>query len=281
LGTPTTSTQPLSWTAPSGTPTDYVVQYRTTVGPGSWLTFSHAPSPTTSATVTGLGTSTSYDYQVAASNSAGTGSFSSTVTGSTSGSGSLSATTITSAAENNTTNAYLDWYEAQASANHNADFRKNGVNLIVGPTLRSVTWGTGPAGGQADTWTVGDGMKVGDSSTTSTGCAAEMSAFSPTAADARVSYTLPAGTTSRKCRFRVGCYRDTGFTGAPLVRFSLSDASAADWTQTLSTSFETIVMAEFEATYIAGSAGQTLTVSIEGPSGATSAQMFIQRVTYI
>lgn len=76
----------LSWTAPTVTGgaaiTDYVVQYRTTAGPGAWNTFADGTSTSTSATVTGLTNGTSYDFQVAAVNSAGTGAFSATTTGS-------------------------------------------------------------------------------------------------------------------------------------------------------------------------------------------------------
>lgn len=72
------------WSTPSsdgGFPiSDYVVQYRTTAGPGSWQTFSDGTSTTTEATVTGLTNGTSYDFQIAAVNSQGQGSFSSAIT---------------------------------------------------------------------------------------------------------------------------------------------------------------------------------------------------------
>jgi hypothetical protein len=72
----------LSWTAPASnggaTITDYVVQYRTTAGPGSWNTFADGTSTATTATVTGLTNGTGYDFQVAAVNSVGTGAYSST-----------------------------------------------------------------------------------------------------------------------------------------------------------------------------------------------------------
>lgn len=86
LGTATSTTQPLTWTAPASDGgsaiTDYVVQYAV-AGSGSWSTFSDGTSTTASATVTGLTASTSYDYRVAAVNAIGTGSYSSTATGST------------------------------------------------------------------------------------------------------------------------------------------------------------------------------------------------------
>jgi hypothetical protein len=86
-GTPTSSGVPLTWTAPASNGgsaiTDYVVQYRTTAGPGTWTTFADGTSTVTSATVTGLTASTSYDFQVAAVNSVGQGGYSATATAST------------------------------------------------------------------------------------------------------------------------------------------------------------------------------------------------------
>ena len=84
----------LTWTAPvedgGAIITDYVVQYRTTVGPGSWTTFSEATSATTNALVTGLTNDTSYDFQVAAVNLLGTGPYSATDTATpTSGAGAV------------------------------------------------------------------------------------------------------------------------------------------------------------------------------------------------
>ena len=72
----------LVWTAPASNGgaaiTNYVVQYRTSAGPGSWNTFSHSTSTATSIVVTGLTNGTGYDFQVAAVNSVGTGAYSST-----------------------------------------------------------------------------------------------------------------------------------------------------------------------------------------------------------
>lgn len=82
LGTPTSSTQPLTWSVPAGTPTDYIVEYKQTSS-GTFLTYADGTSTTPAATVTGLSPSTSYDYRVRATNGAGNGAVSSTVTGST------------------------------------------------------------------------------------------------------------------------------------------------------------------------------------------------------
>lgn len=87
LGTATTTTQPLTWTAPAdggSAITDYVVQW-SPAGANTWTTFADGTSTATSATVTGLSANTSYDYRVAAVNAIGQGSYSATATGSTTG----------------------------------------------------------------------------------------------------------------------------------------------------------------------------------------------------
>lgn len=65
----------LSWDDTSVGVTDYLVQYRTTTGPGSWQTFAHTASAGKTIVVTGLTTSTSYDFQVAAVSGGSTGPF--------------------------------------------------------------------------------------------------------------------------------------------------------------------------------------------------------------
>lgn len=70
--TPTAGQVSLTWVTPSdnaGSPfTDYLIQYRTTSGPGAWNTFSHPVSTSTSITITALTNGISYDFQVAAIN---------------------------------------------------------------------------------------------------------------------------------------------------------------------------------------------------------------------
>lgn len=82
-GTATSTTQPLSWTAPSsgGAPSAYTVEYRKT-GDTAWTTATtSATSP--SGTVTGLTAATGYDYRVTATNGAGSGTPSSIVSATT------------------------------------------------------------------------------------------------------------------------------------------------------------------------------------------------------
>jgi hypothetical protein len=94
-GTPTSTTQPLTWTAPSAgsSPiTDYLVQYRL-AGATSWSTFADGTSTTTSATVTGLTAGTTYEFHTAAVSAVGTGPFSATITATTAGTASAPAGT--------------------------------------------------------------------------------------------------------------------------------------------------------------------------------------------
>lgn len=89
LGAATSTTQPLTWTAPSNggsAITDYVVQYAL-AGTGNWNTFADGTSTSASATVTGLVASTNYDFRVAAVNGIGQGTFSATGTGTTAAAG--------------------------------------------------------------------------------------------------------------------------------------------------------------------------------------------------
>jgi len=101
LGTATSTTQPLTWTAPASNGgsaiTDYLVEYKASSS-GTWLTFADGTGTATSATITGLIASTSYDIRVSAINPIGTGPASSTATGSTAaGGGSGRADTFTRA----------------------------------------------------------------------------------------------------------------------------------------------------------------------------------------
>ena len=61
----------LSWTAPDngGSPiTDYLVQYRTSSGPGAWVNYSHPASSSPIMVITGLTDTVTYDFQVAGIN---------------------------------------------------------------------------------------------------------------------------------------------------------------------------------------------------------------------
>lgn len=83
VGTTTSTTAPLTWSAVSGA-RDYEVQW-SPAGAGSWTTFSDGYSTATSATVTGLTASTAYDFRVRAVNLGpnSPGAYSTTATGTT------------------------------------------------------------------------------------------------------------------------------------------------------------------------------------------------------
>lgn len=147
LGTATTTTQPLSWTAPANggsALTDYVVQ-SSPAGANTWTTFADGTSTTASATVTGLTASTSYDYRVAAVNAVGTGTYSATATGSTA---AAAGTTYTITGYNgNTVAASSDF--AAALVYGSLTMRENATLMTnsywnVSPTPASVRsgWGT-------------------------------------------------------------------------------------------------------------------------------------------
>lgn len=70
----------LSWTAGSGTTTDYVIEYKLTSEPTTWTTFSDGVSTTTNVIVTGLTNGLSYDFRITPKNGEVLGTVSSTVT---------------------------------------------------------------------------------------------------------------------------------------------------------------------------------------------------------
>ena len=81
VGLPTTTTVPLTWTAPAGMVRDYEIQW-SPAGAGTWTTFSDGVSTAPATTVTGLSTGTSYDFRARATNNNPTpGAWSAVVTG--------------------------------------------------------------------------------------------------------------------------------------------------------------------------------------------------------
>lgn len=79
-GAATGTTQPLTWTPPSGSPTTYKVEYKANAS-GTWLLRGFIAGP--AITITGLTQNTSYDYRITAYNDGGAGTVSSTLTAST------------------------------------------------------------------------------------------------------------------------------------------------------------------------------------------------------
>ena len=99
IGTPTSSSLPLTWTAPStgGAATADTVEYRTT-GSTPWTVATTAATGT-SYTLTGLAGATGYDARVTATNAGGSGTPSAVATGTTAAAGgSTNTITFTGAA---------------------------------------------------------------------------------------------------------------------------------------------------------------------------------------
>jgi hypothetical protein len=195
--------------------------------------------------------------------------------------GSISAiTTTTPSGENVTAAAYLDWNLWTAGGATLQ--RKNGANLISGPsTTNASSPGTG-ATGPTNTWTGTDGTP------TASGSSNELKRYDMTsaAADCFVDFTLPAGTGPKKAGIIAGAYFDAGADSTVNVRFTLSDGSAADRTATLDRSQganNPPTFKYYEVTYNAATAGKTLRVRIEnltaGHAG-TGCQVFLALVRY-
>lgn len=168
LGTATSTTQPLSWTAPASdggsSLTDYVVQW-SPAGAGTWTTFVDGVSTATSATVTGLTASTNYDYRVAAVNAIGTSSYSSTATGSTGAATSLvNAQLTTVAGITQSGDASAGWTYTCTAANASFSGSQGGVTSLKIPS---------GAGGyfqaKLDGWSTGNAFHIGLKTTGATG----------------------------------------------------------------------------------------------------------------
>jgi hypothetical protein len=191
--------------------------------------------------------------------------------------GSISAITITTpSGEDLTAAGYLDWISISSASSD----RKNGANLILGsPTLTNASHpGTGVST-VTNSWT--------DGTPTASGSNSECGRWDMTStlSDTNVDWTGPAGTGSKKFGVIAGGYFDAN-DSTMNIRFSLSDASAADRVQLLDRSQGSSnppTFKYYEVTYNAATAGQTLRVRLESlASGVvgTGGQMFVALVRY-
>ena len=91
VGTVTSTTVPLTWTAPGtgGAVASYTVQYRVTSVGGAWTPVTGIAAAAT--TMTGLTAATQYDFQVAAVNAGGTSAYTATAAGTTAAAPSTTA----------------------------------------------------------------------------------------------------------------------------------------------------------------------------------------------
>lgn len=193
----------------------------------------------------------------------------------------LTAGTVTLANENNTTAGYLDWYQPGQFASSNDQTSKNGGS--IGATYAATgnaTRRTGITNAYVNSWTAGDGLRNGPD-LTSTGDGGTWGGWQSNAGSGAgsVAWSVPASTTVHKCRFTIGTYTEAGIANAPTVRFHLSDSSSPDVTFVAPTSYNSDAFAEYEATYAAASAGQTLVASVEWPDN-TYGNTHVKRITY-
>lgn len=144
LGTATSTTQPLTWTAPASNGgsaiTDYLVEYKLSAS-GTWLTFVDGVGTAASATVTGLTASSAYDYRVSAINAIGTGVASGTASGSTAAA-DVTAPTLVSATVSNSTPSQIDlvWSEAMnATVSAPAAFTVSAGHALTAHTYVTAT----------------------------------------------------------------------------------------------------------------------------------------------
>ena len=147
-GTATSSTQPLSWTAPAsgGTPSAYTVEYRKSTDT-AWTVASTSVTGT-SGSVTGLTASTSYDYRVTATNAGGSGTPSAIVSNSTAASTPQAARVVKLNLFGNSNPPATDATSLAARSDWNDmshDTYKGGVTLPLKDT-------TGVSAGWTATW---------------------------------------------------------------------------------------------------------------------------------
>ena len=151
LGTPTSTTQPLTWAAPASTGgsaiTDYLIEAKATAN-ATWAAVTHTASTALSFTVTGLVASTPMDYRVSAVNAIATGLASAVVSGSTTSAaavpGVLTQTTFVPAtAINLTTIGTTGWLLPQDVATNQMFKTGSGIGYSK---LGTVTAGGGSSG---------------------------------------------------------------------------------------------------------------------------------------
>jgi hypothetical protein len=124
-GTPTATTMPLTWSAPTtggGSITDYVVQYAPAgTSFASPTTFADGTSATTGVTVTGLAESTAYDFRVAPVNATGPGPYASVLNVTTAAApvGGSAGTPVVFASMANLTDIGNETYEATSAGTSN------------------------------------------------------------------------------------------------------------------------------------------------------------------
>lgn len=285
-GTSTSTTQPLTITAPStgGAPTSYAVFYKRAIDP----TYSAGPTGSSlTPTVTGLTASTSYNFKVVASNAAGSGPDSNVVTNSTAagGAGSLTPATTTPAASRDVTavSGQID-YAVFATTTQADDYRKGTVGAIGSQTLTNATRTRQVGTPHTRVWTDAGSGNSGFIPSSSTAAAA---VFGVTTAGTlgSVSWPIPMGTAQRKVRVLVGGYWQGAVGAAQLrIKASLSDGSATPLVinipQTSPPGNFATDFTFFEFTYNGSSAGTLLFEAEFNTSATTAHEIVIGTIEY-
>ena len=158
LGTPTSTTQPMTLTAPAGA-TSRLVQVRTTTGPGAWGNAAGSFVGNV-FTATGLPSSTSEDYQANSTGTAGTSGYGSIVTGATTAASSnqvdtlmgRTAAAIGTASDGGTWSGDTSLISTNASTGAYASVRSvvyRNLNSASGGVKATLNLGSVPAANQA------------------------------------------------------------------------------------------------------------------------------------
>jgi hypothetical protein len=193
-------------------------------------------------------------------------------------SGALSVGNLTPANLDVTAAGFLDYVVFGDRANTTNDIKKAGAGLIGGATSVGTT-GRLNQTGAGQTWSGTDGIPTGDwAATFSTN---SMGKWAPQTGS-KLQFTAPATTGSRKARIYGRSFGDSGSSmmGNYTVRFTLSDASAAEVTSTVTTLDGNFATFYYEATYTAAALAQTLTISIEVVGAGAGAQLFLGMMAY-
>lgn len=195
--------------------------------------------------------------------------------------GTLSAATTPYTALNVTTAGFIDWIAGQrqpiefTSGNYE---HKGTVNAISTPVDVNLSYA---GNGQTIpfSWNAGDTIYPNALAGTQSG-SLRLTSTNPALVATRT-HTFPAGTVARKARVYLKTFRDIASTttGVFTLRATMSDGSIAPLVTTITPSTDGLANWAYEFTYTAGSAGQTLSVSLEIPPN-NNGQLLLDLWTY-
>ena len=251
----------LAWSASSGA-TSYNV-YRGTAA-GAEGTTALASGVTAAAyTNTGLTNGTKYYYKVAAVNSTGTSAqsteASATPAASTSGSLSGSVSTVSTATTYNLTSLGTSDWTAWA---YNNAFNHSSAG---GSKLSDIS----ASGGSLNVFTSGFLGFTWTNGTPTTSATGETNGFYNPGTGNGFTFTAPAGTTSQTLTVYVG-----GWSSGGTLTATLSDGSAATYTNSSLSNTSNSYYGFYTLTYKAASAGKLLTVTWKQASGTGNVTMY-------